>query len=522
MTASTTLDRINGVMMAPHEVRGDFNDKVANARSQLTLGMAAHVISNSEIDVDRAADMLTQLRNALARKYEVFRRVGEVISVPANANWLVRSPHGFSVRWCAASDAPKLHDIQVFTAANDRDWQREMDRALLEGFALDDVSNISAPVICRHSVTPWRLIGLFRSDRHTVDLLLVYNHSVADGTSSLRLGRDLTEGLNCLLAGGDLATLWTPVVAPPAASNVLFGDNLQTTWTEWLASCALAAALRFIPKTVLAGDIPGIQVKAPFTSRMIYTEPCSRDDWTRLFANMKSHNVKLQATMQAAAVFLCATTVASRRPGVGTSKPITFDVMTPATMREPSRVLPGHTGPSKDAVGLTVGMGSVAAKINAGDTFWQHAQALQSGLDEGVKPYSIRFATTLLLQLIGHLNATAATSEGAVIATLDPINLGRGVHSCQFEHCRALSMHLAQKSPPTITAAFGFIWPWEVNGQASFSMEYCEQLWSEGEANHLLQLFLTVLFNPPSETFGEFAAAALNPKSDFHIFTKLK
>jgi hypothetical protein len=277
-SSSQTLDRINGVMMAPNEVRGEFTDKALNARSQLTLGMAAHVISSSEIDMSRAADMLTQLRNALARKYEVLRRVGEVISVPADASWLIRSPHGFSVRWAAPSDAPKLHDIQVFTAANDRDWQREMHRALLDGFPLDDVSDVAPPVICRHSVTPWRMIGVFRSDRRTVDLMLVYNHSVADGTSSLRLGRDLTEGFSCLLGGGDLATLWTPVDAPPAASNVLFGENLQTTWTEWLSSCALAAALRFFPKTVLAGDIPGVQVKAPFTSRMIYTEPCSRDD----------------------------------------------------------------------------------------------------------------------------------------------------------------------------------------------------------------------------------------------------
>lgn len=516
---SGPLDSLNGVMMAPNEMRGDFEDAANNARGQLSLSVAAHVTAANGVQSLNATRALTQLRDALARKYEVFRRVGEVIATPASAHWMMRSQKGLSVRWSAASDAVPLHDVTVVENASESDWKLHTCESMRAGFPLDDRAT-SAPVLARHSRAPWRLIGLFRADGRSVDLLLTFNHSVADGTSSLRLARDLVAGLECLLAGQDIGQLWTPVPAPPPMANVLFGEQPSLSWTEWFAAQALGAALRLIPKTVLAGDIPGIAIAPPFTTRMIYTEPCSRDDWSRLFAAMKQHGVKLQATMYAVSMFLCGAAVAARRPGVGASKPISFDLMMPIATRDSKRVTPGHRHPSDDAVGVTIGMGSVAAKIDASQTFWQQAKTLQAGLDESIKPSGLRFATSLLLQLLGYLNSTPAT--GAVIATLDPINLGRGVHACQFEHCSAQSMHMSQKSPEFVTAAFGFVWPFELNGQCSFSMEYCEQLWTEEQANQVLQLFIKMLFDAPTETFGQFAARAANPSNPEHVLTKLK
>jgi hypothetical protein len=444
---------------------------------------------------------------------------------------MLRSPFGLSVQWAAASDSAPLHDVQVFQNVDENAWKAITQDALRTGFPLDekvsDVSvsgsvSVSESVLARHSRVPWRLIGLLRKDGRSVDLLLVFNHSVADGTSSLRLARDLVAGFNCLLAGKDIAQMWKPVAAPPPVGKVLFGEQLSSsalTWTEWLASMALGAALRLIPKTVLAGDIPDIKVSAPFTSRMLYTEPCSRGDWSRLFFTMKQHNVKLQATMYAVSMFMCGAVVASRRPGVGASKPISFELMTPVAMRDANRVLPGRRHANEDSVGVTLSMGSLTGRIDASQTYWQVAASLQAGLDECVKPYALRFATSMLMQVIGNVNAT---STPAVVASLDPINLGRGVHACQFEHCSAQSMHLSQKSPPLVAAAIGFIWPFELNGQCSFSMEFCEQMWTEEQANQLLQLFIKLLFDPPTETFGEFAARVADPNNPEHILTKLK
>jgi hypothetical protein len=357
-----------------------------------------------------------------------------------------------------------------------------------------------------------------------VDIGMAFNHSVADGTSSLRLIRDVCAALDCALrADGDTSTLWPgpPMAVPPASASVLFGEgNPDVSWLEFVILWLLALALKLIPQVIFKPDIPNVRAKTPFVTAMAWGDACTADQWRSLLAACKTHGVKPQAAMDAAALFLTASVIAQRNGSVGTSKPIHTELVMPVTMRSADRVLPGRQHFSDADVGFTIAFAKFDVSVAADDTFWPVAKRIQAEIDKQLTPKSLRFTTLMFSYMMSWM--IAHPEHAAVLATFDPINLGRNVSDLQFALVKAVGCHLGQKSIPMVAPAFGYVWPFESNGTCSFSLEFEAQLWTKEEGLALLNVFTAVLFNPPQETFAQFSARLRDQSRPESLLSKLK
>lgn len=507
-----------GTMMCPNEMRNDLADADLNATAQLTLSIALHLtVPNASRAVTAAA--LTRVRDGLARRYLVLQRRGQVLKAPANAPWTLRSPQGVSVRWSAPASGAPLHDVEVVDRADAARWQGLTQAAMNRGFPLSDRSDPA--ILAAHERPPWRLLACVRTD-DVVDVSMVFNHAVADGTSSLRLSRDICAALDCVLRGGDLDALWPgpPVGVPPSLGDMMFGGAApDLSWFERGLLTVLGGAMWLAPSLVIPPDIPNVAIAPPFRSAVAWSEPCSKAEWANLFAQLKANGVRLQAALDAVALFLTGSVIASRNGATGTSKPIKLDIVMPITLRSAARVPPGRPHCSDEHVGLTIAFGSVETHVEAGDTFWALCKRVQQGVEKASRPADLRFSSLLFCYLMSTLSSNGSMS--AVLASFDPINLGAHVSSCQFERVSATHMHLGQKSIPLIAPAFGYVWPLELNGQASFTLEYEAKTWTPAQANELLALYTSLLFNPPTVTFGEYAARINDPTAREHILSRL-
>ncbi len=507
-----------GTMLCPPEMRHDLADAVQNATAQLTLSVAVHATVRSAAQRVSAA-VLVQVRDALARRYLVLQRRAQVFDAAPGTHWLFKSTHGVSVRWSAPEPHALLHDVELVVGDADATrWQRLTQSAMNAGFPLSDRSDAS--LLAAHERPPWRLLACVCGDR--VDVSLVFNHAVADGTSSLRLSRDVCAALDCALGDADFAALWPgpPVGIPPTLGEMMFGGSQpDLSWWERGLLTLLGAAMWAAPSLVLKPDIPNVAIVGPFQSAVAWSEPCSKAEWSNLFAQLKANGVRLQAALDAVALFLTGSVIAARNGAAGTSKPIKLDIVTPVTLRSAARVPAGRPHCSDEHVGLTLGFASVEAHVEAGDTFWTLCKRLQLAVEKATRPADTRFSSLVFSFLM--TMASADASMAAVLASFDPINLGAHVSSCQFERVSATHIHLGQKSIPLVAPAFGYLWPLELNGQASFTLEYEARTWTAAQANELLALFTTTLFNPPSETFAQFATRMHDPTAREHILSRL-
>jgi hypothetical protein len=502
-----------GIMMCPDEMCGRTGDAVQNARSQLTLCIVANVVVDASASNALTEAALVRVRDAMCRRYEVLQRCGQVLKASSGTPVAYRSADGFSVRWSKPDASIALHDVLLVNAADATapSWHETFQHALDAGFPLFAETTSAGDVVHRHAHPPWRIIASVRGAEVTIGM--VFNHVVADGTSALRLIRDVCTALNGALSGSGDVDLGPPLRVPPSADVVLFGGQAASdiAWWEHLLLMLISLLLALFPKAILKPEVPNIAAKTPFRSAMAWGDTCSKAEWQSLLAACKAHGVKPQAAMDAVSLFLTASVIAHRNGGVGTSKPIGTEIVMPVTMRSAERVLPGRQHYSDDDVGFTIAFAKVAAHVAASDTFWAVAKRIQASIDKELSAKSLRFTTLVFGFMMGWL--ISHKEHASVLATYDPINLGRNVSDLQFDKCRAVGAAIGQKSIPMIAPAFGYLWPVECNGRCTFSLEYESQLWTKEQGQALLSLFTSVLFNPPpeSETFAQFASRLREP-----------
>merc|ERR1711991_983095 len=150
------------------------------------------------------------------------------------------------------------------------------------------------------------------------------------------------------------------------------------------------------------------------------------------------------------------------------------EFMMPVSVRSADRVANGNKYAGKTDVGFTVGVAQIAKKVEKTTQFWDLARSYQKSIEE----------------------ITDETTKGFIHGGYDPINLGRNPFSDwdDMNQITPHSLNFSQNWYPYTANSIGPIWPIEINGRATFQMEY-SKIWSDEDGQKLLDVFIDTLLN---------------------------
>ena len=218
------------------------------------------------------------------------------------------------MRLSASRDVVVVRDV-----ARD-DWKALVQDQIDAGFPLDKVQerpqSNGETVVARSDAPPWRLLALVHADKRSLDLAVVYNHAIGDGTSAKVLVRDALRALSIQLRGGDVAAALSPLPAPPCIENAVYGNErpYPSTWSEWLRILILQLVCWFAPGQFFHDTLPVDKaIRGPFKSAMVYSEPSSTERWTSLLTRIREHGARPQAYSMAVLNYILVATMALRK-----------------------------------------------------------------------------------------------------------------------------------------------------------------------------------------------------------------